>query len=205
MTQSIPRPSRPGSLHFGSAGPILGLLFPGSPAAIVRGVIAAVIKAFQGVGRRGPKPKILYEIQERVPPAVAYGDASAPIPFVMRCVGVKAPLLHAHPGTIFMADQRTVVPLVMSGPMFLSWPGTTRASARRSVASLKRLANDLDFSPAIARAKPHCFVVAVGEDAPDSGEMALFESSQVINAPIPRHRAPPPSCADTIIHGCYCG
>jgi len=80
---------------------IIGLFLASCPPAVGWLVVAVDADAIQGVVRAGLGSHIFQEGFKRVLPAVANGDATAPVVLPSVVGGVIAALLHTSPGVIF--------------------------------------------------------------------------------------------------------
>ena len=74
-----------------------GLFLHGRPAAITRLIVAVIVDAVNGMGRRGTRPHVCEEVQKAFVPSFANGDTTSTIPMPVLQFGVTAPLAHVNP------------------------------------------------------------------------------------------------------------
>jgi hypothetical protein len=127
--------------------PVFGLFRAGCPAAVAWFVIAVVVDAVDG------KPgwalaHISKEGFERVTPAVAYFDASAPVVFPKPCVGVGAAFYYTGPAAVCRGEFPVACMTVFVWVCFRDFEA--QAPTRPCVANLEIVILDGGFTTAIA-------------------------------------------------------
>ena len=129
---------------------IVGLLFPGRPAAIAGFVVSVVVDAIKRQ-TAGAFAHIGKKIVERKPP-LANGNATRAIPLELSGFRIEAALLHMRPGIVsrrwpcFVRWRMTMTDLRL--PFTLKTTATCRVTAREIVADC------CDFGAAVTTAKP---------------------------------------------------
>jgi hypothetical protein len=124
------------------------LLLARCPATIIRTIVAVAVNAIQAVRWAGLWPHVLEEGDERIAPAVADGNAAAPIIRVRTVCGVVASFLHSLPRLIFGALVHPVRGHRGNGG------GALQATATGSVSLAQTYADNDNGVPAIAAATP---------------------------------------------------
>jgi hypothetical protein len=97
MTDAIDRDDSP----FSTGAPILYLLLVCRPAAVLRGVMAVVVAAINGVSARWTWPDVGEEGFKGVTPTAAYRNAPTAIQRITNRLWVFAALDHAAPDFVF--------------------------------------------------------------------------------------------------------
>lgn len=127
------------------------------PSAILSSVVTVVINPVKTMPRCWARPHIGEELRERIP-LRADGDASAAIAWVTFVLGVRTPILHSYPRSIFGGASAT---MLRSNPSAaLCHRFKAKATTRRRMAGSKVADNRNVISPTIARAQPLLLMTA---------------------------------------------
>lgn len=87
---------------------INALLFSRRPSAILWGIWAVVIDAFNAVFGSGPAPHVSKELFERFFPAITNKNPAPAVVFIRLVGRIAAAFSHVHPGYVFRAVRQAV-------------------------------------------------------------------------------------------------
>jgi len=88
---------------------IVGLYFTGSPATVIRLIIAVVVDAIYGISSAGPVAHIFEKVLKRIKPTIANPYAPLAIIFIGLVFGVITPTYHSSPRFMFRRTAHAVI------------------------------------------------------------------------------------------------
>ena len=138
---------------------IVVLFFSGSPATILRRVIAIIDGTVERMRLAGFISQVSVKVFKRINPTITDGNATTAPTVVVFKRRVKAPLLHVKPSSVFRCIRAPV-----SGVPTISNQTPARLTTSRS----ENVSPDNSFSSTITDARPVCFGFCAGMERKNS-------------------------------------